>query len=1381
MQRHTIRTRLLSLLLLISLILPQLPLLYADDPTADFVLTAPTIAAATYGYSSPPSGPIGIQNRSNSDSAFIRELKLLPAPNEAFELIDLPDSFPELNPNSSSDEVIIVRAKTGLAAGTYTANLVAYYDWNSAGSGDEEALAALSFKVDRATQTAPDAPTLAAKTSSSVTLNAVEGAKAAEYAYHTGDSAPTTGWQDALTFSGLLPNTSYSFFARYPATADVEASAASPALNVTTDEAITPPKPVISAHPTSLRVLEGSDAAFTVGFDASQGYTLQWQVYAPQSEGFVDIPAATSASYIFSKVSYSDNGAKFRAILTESTGVSSSISRVATLNVTPSQALINQDPQSLQVQVGDTAQFQAGFSSVRACSYAWQVKEIGSDAFRNLRDDEAVVTGTVSGESSPQDTATTLMISPVSAAMHSYQYRLLVRDDVAATEAVSSAATLTVSSPSSLIAIQPQRQRVAIGERATFSVELSSAGAYTYQWQVRDATSARYSDIADAIEASYSIPQADADMNGSRYRVQIKAEDSQDILETSSSASLIVYDGANPSFRITENLRDQEVTEGDAFRFHIELADAVSTLVYQWQILEPESSQFVDIDGATGDAYGTTATIDMDGSLFRVFISDTASSHSLYSESAMLSVLYTLPQITSAPRNQRVREGSDATFTASWSAAPPDTEYATEWLIDLPDDELNFIPLSSTRIAYEASVQNNIATLIIQHAPYELDQSLFMLLIRNAADTGPGSRSVNSSAARLEIITGAPTITQQPITQAIDEGQTATFSVQAEGRHLRYQWYVSEDLGHSRNAISGAVSASFTTPTATLNMHGNLYSVEVSNGLESAHSQAAELQVSPLQHIAPVITVEPQDQRVYSGTRAIFSVSATGNPAPRYQWQLSTDGGSTFNDIDQATDSSYQTANTYYAMNGWKYRVVVSNSQGSIVSRAAHLSTYTSSYYLPPNPPNNRDNSSTSSDEIPKLSIGGMEITVSRVNDSRVRLVLSESQSRTLADRRDPVIRFDINAVSDAASVDLPCRVLQRLGSADKSVAFLFDDGSILLSPEAAEFLAGIASSGTANITVQEVNNRSLTSRQRDIVGDKTVFKAELNVNNRTISDLEGAEIELGFLYPLGSSQSESGLRLYHLDDDELRELNSWYDHSERALKTTSDHLSYFVIGYEEPPRVAIDEPKPPRTDIPRETEPQRTEAPSWLNPFRDVKQSDWFYNSLAYVVENKLFVGTSADTFEPNIPMTRGMLVCVLARLDGADLSGYRGSSFSDVALGSYYLSSIEWAFEENIVNGVGNGLFEPDRAISREELMAIFSNYLENRGYELPQQGGQEAFADQAQISAWAAGSVARMQSLGLAGGRGNNLFAPKETATRAEVASLVERFATQLNKLP
>ena len=171
----------------------------------------------------------------------------------------------------------------------------------------------------------------------------------------------------------------------------------------------------------------------------------------------------------------------------------------------------------------------------------------------------------------------------------------------------------------------------------------------------------------------------------------------------------------------------------------------------------------------------------------------------------------------------------------------------------------------------------------------------------------------------------APVITAQPVSQTVQSGQTATFTVTATGSPApTYQWLLNG------SQIAGATNASYTTPALTTANSGAIYTVAVTNSAGAVTSGSATLTVTPAPS-APVITVQPVSQTVQSGQTATFAVTATGSPAPTYQWLLN---GS---QIGGATNASYTTPALTTANSGAVYTVTVTNTAGSVTSSGATL------------------------------------------------------------------------------------------------------------------------------------------------------------------------------------------------------------------------------------------------------------------------------------------------------------------------------------------------------------------------------------------------------------------------------------------------------------
>ena len=190
-------------------------------------------------------------------------------------------------------------------------------------------------------------------------------------------------------------------------------------------------------------------------------------------------------------------------------------------------------------------------------------------------------------------------------------------------------------------------------------------------------------------------------------------------------------------------------------------------------------------------------------------------------------------------------------------------------------------------------------------------------------------------------------------------------------------------------------------------------------------------------------------------------------------------------------------------------------------------------------------------------------------------------------------------------------------------------------------------------------------------------------------------------------------------------------------------------------------------------TGPDETEEPEDEGlPFIDVHEGDWFYENVGYVYENGLMNGVSETLFEPNGTVTRGMIVTILHRLEGEPESDY-DMPFTDVAEQQWCAGAVRWAAGEGIVTGVSATEFAPDDPITREQFAAILWRYAQSKGYDVSASADLTGFLDYGQISEYALPALQWAVGAGVMSGRGDGILAPQGTATRAEAAAMLMRF--------
>ena len=182
------------------------------------------------------------------------------------------------------------------------------------------------------------------------------------------------------------------------------------------------------------------------------------------------------------------------------------------------------------------------------------------------------------------------------------------------------------------------------------------------------------------------------------------------------------------------------------------------------------------------------------------------------------------------------------------------------------------------------------------------------------------------------------------------------------------------------------------------------------------------------------------------------------------------------------------------------------------------------------------------------------------------------------------------------------------------------------------------------------------------------------------------------------------------------------------------------------------------------------TPAEDVCTPFTDIDQSAWYHDGVHYMIENGMMNGVGDGMFEPNGSVTRAMLVTILYRqASSPKVTG--DNPFEDVAPGKYYTDAVIWAFQNGIVNGTTPTTFEPEEPVTREQIATIL--YRREGAPEVKQD--LSAFVDTDQVSNYAHAAMQWAVAEGVIKGDGNRLNA-KGDATRAEIATMLMRYLTK-----
>ena len=378
--------------------------------------------------------------------------------------------------------------------------------------------------------------------------------------------------------------------------------------------------------------------------------------------------------------------------------------------------------------------------------------------------------------------------------------------------------------------------------------------------------------------------------------------------------------GANTSFTVT--------------------AGGTSGLVYQWQVSTNSGSTWTNItnggvysNATTNTLTITAATAAMTGYQYQCVVSSSCAS-SVTSSAAVLTITAAVT-FTTSPASVTICAGANTSF--------------------------GVVATGTGTLTYQWQVSTNSGstwTNISNAAPYSnATTNTLAITAATAAMTGyqyqcivTGSCGNTASSAATLTVNTTPAITVQPAAASVCIGANTSFSVTATGTNLTYQWQVSTNSGSTWTNItnaapySGATTNTLTITAAPATLAGYIYHVIVSNtGCATATSSGATLTISA----STAVSTQPTSKTICAGANTTFSVAGTGSGSLTYQWQVSTNSGSSWTNITNAAPYSTATTATLTitaataAMTGYQYQCIISGTCGSATSSAATLTVNT--------------------------------------------------------------------------------------------------------------------------------------------------------------------------------------------------------------------------------------------------------------------------------------------------------------------------------------------------------------------------------------------------------------------------------------------------------
>lgn len=188
-------------------------------------------------------------------------------------------------------------------------------------------------------------------------------------------------------------------------------------------------------------------------------------------------------------------------------------------------------------------------------------------------------------------------------------------------------------------------------------------------------------------------------------------------------------------------------------------------------------------------------------------------------------------------------------------------------------------------------------------------------------------------------------------------------------------------------------------------------------------------------------------------------------------------------------------------------------------------------------------------------------------------------------------------------------------------------------------------------------------------------------------------------------------------------------------------------------------------------------DCPSAL--FTDVDTAKWYHLSVDYVLTHKMMNGVSSRAFAPNANLTRGMLVQILYNLEGKPKG--TAANFSDVQADAWHAEAVGWAASNKVVTGYADGTFRPNAAVTREQAAAILYRYAQSKGIDVSvgENTNILSYVDVQQASEYAIPALQWAVGAGVLNGKNGGRLAPTGTATRAEIAAIMQRWCENIIK--
>jgi len=356
--------------------------------------------------------------------------------------------------------------------------------------------------------------------------------------------------------------------------------------------------------------------------------------------------------------------------------------------------------------------------------------------------------------------------------------------------------------------------------------------------------------------------------------------------------------------------------------------------------------------------------------------------------------------------------------------------------------------------------------------------------------------------------------------------------------------------------------------------------------------------------------------------------------------------------------------------------------------------------------------------------------------------VIAQAKAAAANSGDKPAVEIKVgdSGVANTLAATIPHSSIQTM--ADENIESLTVTSSLATLTFDSQALNTINDTVTGDITVTiaKVDIDALPEAVRQIAGNRPVYDFTVTGGDKTISDFNGT-VTVAIPYTPAADEDINAIIVYYINDrGELDTVtNGRYDPERGMVVFTADHFSRYAVGYNK------------------------------VN-FKDVAANAWYAEAVTYIAAREITSGTSKDTFNPDLSLTRGQFITLVMRAYQIVPEQNITANFTDAG-NTYYTGYLAAAKRLGITQGTGDNKFAPEADISRQDMFTLLYNVLKNTGNLPVNATGKsiDSFSDSQVIAAYAKDAVSYLIKTGTISGS-NGKLNPVATTSRAEMTQVL-----------